>query len=131
MMNEKKNPLLKVMAVILIIQGILQLLSVATILMADLDAYKQQIPVALFYVSAALMAAYGAAAVLGGYAGFRKDTGLEGRRRAFYYGIVLVALNVVMLIFNGACGTFEIDQLTSFLIPGLFTGAAFFGMQNR
>lgn len=130
-MNENRNILLKIMGVILIIQGVLQLLSVAMILMSDLDAYKQQVPISVFYISAALMALYGAAAVLGGYAGFRKNLNLEGRKRAFYYGIALLVINVGMILTNVICHTFKIDQMTSFLIPGVFTCAAFLDIRKK
>lgn len=131
MMNEKTNTFLKIMGVIVLIQGVLQLLSVASLLMADFDAYKQQFSMAVFYFSAVLMALYGIAAVLGGYAGFRRNREFEGCKRAFYCGLALLVINAAVILMNVVCQTFKVNQMTSFLIPILFTYAAFIGGRRK
>lgn len=128
---QKKNTLLKIMSVILLIQGVLQLLSTGTLLMADFDSYKQEFPMIIFYISAILMALYGIAAVLGGYTGFRKNMDFEGCKRSFYYGLVLLIITAAMIVLNIVCHVFKVDQLTSFLIPGLYTYASFVGGRIR
>ncbi len=118
----KKNLLLKITAVIILIQGALQLFNVVLIL--SQGAKTDKISFAMFYLSLGLMAVYGAAAVAGGYIGLRYDRERNGCRKAFYFGLILVILNLIMMVINIFAGAFQVNQLASFIIPGLFTASA-------
>lgn len=121
----KKNLLLKITAVIIFIQGALQLLNVAIVLPQGTAGKNISVP--MFYLSVALTALYGIAAVIGGYIGLRHDREFNGCKRAFYLGTSLLILNAVMLIINIFAGAFKVDQLAAFIIPGIFTAAAVYG----
>lgn len=120
-----KNLFLKIMAVIIFIQGILQLLNVVVVLSGGTSEVK--ISMALFYLSVALTLAYGISAVFGGYYGLRYNKNYSGCKIAFYFGAALLVLNFIMLIMNIAMGAFHTNQIVSFVVPGLFTASAIFG----
>ena len=120
-----KNLFLKIMAVIIFIQGILQLLNVVVVLSGGMSGVK--ISMALFYLSVALTLAYGISAVFGGYYGLRYNKNYNGCKIAFYFGVALLILNFIMLIMNITMEAFHANQIVSFVVPGLFTAAAVFG----
>lgn len=124
---KKKNTFLKVMAVFLLIQGVLQLLSMAMVV-GHRDEMK--VPESQFYITVSLTVFYGLIAVGGGMIAMKYRDVYSGCKRAFYFGLALLVITVVMLVMNCIAGAFNVSQIGSFLIPGLFTAAAFLGAQS-
>lgn len=121
---EKKNTFLKVMGIIILIQGILQILNVVLVVSAGMQTST---PPAMYYTAIVLSGLYGIAAVAGGLTGFRFAKRLDGCRRSFYYGIALLALDLIMIIVNAVSGSFDTNQIGSFFLPAMFTIAAVMG----
>ncbi|HJC51515.1 MAG TPA: hypothetical protein H9754_13255 [Candidatus Anaerostipes avistercoris] len=121
---ERKNTFLKVMSVIILIQGILQILNVVIVVSAGMQADVSSF---MYYAAVVLSGLYGLAAVAGGLTGFRFGNALDGCRRSFYYGVTLLVVVLLMIIVNGAAGAFDLSQIGSFFLPAMFTAAAVMG----
>ena len=121
---ERKNTFLKVMAVIILIQGILQILNVVLVVSAGMQT---NVSSAMYYIAIIRSGLYGLTAVAGGLNGIRFGNRLDGCQRSFYYGAALLVLDLIMILFNAAGGSFELDQIGSFFLPAMFTIAAVMG----
>lgn len=119
-----KNTFLKVMGIILLIQGVLQLVNVAAVLTSG---NTTTISMAIFYVSLLLTTAYGFVALGGGLIAVKDNREYKGCKRCFACGVTLLVLNVIMLILNMALNAFDPSQFGAFVIPALFTAAAILG----
>lgn len=124
----KKNTFLKVIGVFLLIQGALQLLNVVMVLTSGT---KMTVSPGFYYVSLILLTLYGIVALAGGITALKHGREYTGCQHCFAYGLILIALNVLMMILNMMLKVFDSSQLGAFLIPGLFTIAAVFGGRSK
>nr|WP_300325099.1 hypothetical protein [uncultured Anaerostipes sp.] len=123
---ERKNTFLKVMGLIILIQGIIQLLSVV---LAFQIGMQQDVSTFRFYMSIGLTALYGVIAAAGGLTGFRFSTQQDGCKRSFYYGLGLILLTLITIVINLILGEFEFEQIGTLFLPAMFTVAAVMGGQ--
>ena len=114
------------MGLIILIQGIIQLLSVV---LAFQIGMQQDVSTFRFYMSIGLTALYGVIAAAGGLTGFRFSTQQDGCKRSFYYGLGLILLTLITIVINLILGEFEFDQIGTLFLPAMFTVAAVMGGQ--
>lgn len=83
------------MAVIILIQGILQILNVVLVVSAGMQT---NVSSAMYYIAIILSGLYGLTAVAGGLNGIRFGNRLDGCQRSFYYGAALLVLDLIMIL---------------------------------
>lgn len=118
MQNRKKNTFFKIISVIVLIQGVLQLLNLLGLVMM----YNEKPATSLFrfYLGIILVGAYAIAAIIGGYTGLKNGDTRDGCRRCFYLSIVLVFVNVATIILNIVFKAFAITQFEALIVPVIF-----------
>lgn len=118
MQNRKKNTFFKIISVIVLIQGVLQLLNLLGLVMMYNE--KPATSILRFYLGIILVGAYAIAAIIGGYTGLKDGDTRDGCRRCFYLSIILVFVNVATIILNIVFKAFAVTQFEALIVPVIF-----------
>ena len=116
MQNKKKNTFFKIISMIVLIQGVLQLLNLLGLIMYG----KATTSPIKFYLGILLIGVYAIAAIIGGYTGLKNGDTEEGCKRCFYLALILIVITIATIILNIVFHAFAVTQFEAFILPVLF-----------
>lgn len=116
MQNKKRYTFFKLISLIVLVQGVLQLLNLFGLIMMGMSTTSA----VKFYLGVILIGVYAIAAIIGGYTGLKNGDHYEGCRRCFYLGLTLIVVTIATIILNVVFKAYEITQLQALIVPVLF-----------
>lgn len=116
MQKKRRHTFFRIISVIVLIQGVLQLLN-----LVGLVAYGRATtsPVK-FYLGVLLIGIYAISAIIGGYTGLKNGDTADGCKRCFYLGITLIVITIATIILNVVFKAYAATQFEALIVPVLF-----------
>lgn len=116
MQNKKRYTFFKLISLIVLIQGVLQLFNLFGLILMG----RSSTSAVKFYLGVILIGVYAIAAIIGGYTGLKNGDHYEGCRRCFYLGITLIIVTIATILLNILFKAYAVTQLQALIVPVLF-----------
>ena len=116
MQNKTKYTFFKIISLIVLIQGVLQMMNLLGLVMAGMSTTSA----IKFYLGIILIGVYAVTAIIGGYTGLKNGDSYEGCRRCFYFSMILFVITIATIVLNVMFKAYSASQFQALIVPVLF-----------